>query len=100
MNTRLLTLGTRYSAYIVLKTVNKCPGLADLPVEVGVRLVGHDIPKQLIYFDGYMDKDARKVRGEMRDVMKPKKREDGWMETELGEFFSEEGCDQIELSVI
>ncbi|KAF8117022.1 hypothetical protein N665_0012s0037 [Sinapis alba] len=100
MNTRLLSLGTRYSAYIVFKTVNKCPGLADLPVEVGVGLVGQEIPKQLIYFDGYMDKDAKKERGEMRDVMKPKKREDGWMEAELGVFFNEEGCDEIELSVI
>ena len=100
MNTRLLSLGTRYSAYIVFKTVNKCPGLADLPVEVGVGLVGQEIPKQLIYFDGYMDKDAKKERGEMRDVMKPKKREDGWMEAELGEFFNEEGCNEIELSVI
>ncbi|CAN7002996.1 unnamed protein product [Brassica oleracea var. botrytis] len=118
MNTRLLSLGTRYSAYIVFKTVNKCPGLADLPVEVGVGLVGQEIPKQLIYFDGYMDKDARKVRGEliyfdgymdkdarkvrgeMRDVMKPKKREDGWMEAELGEFFNEKGCYEVELSVI
>ncbi|KAF2601020.1 hypothetical protein F2Q68_00011289 [Brassica cretica] len=100
MNTRLLSLGTRYSADIVFKTVNKCPGLADLPVEVGVGLVGQEIPKQLIYFDGYMDKDARKVRGEMRDVMKPKKREDGWMEAELGEFFNEKGCYEVELSVI
>ncbi|RID76108.1 hypothetical protein BRARA_B03099 [Brassica rapa] len=100
MNTRLIFLGTRYSAYIVFKTVNKCPGLADLPVEVGVGLVGQEIPKQLIYFDGYMDKDAKKERGEMRDVMKPKKREDGWMEAELGEFFNEEGCNEIELSVI
>lgn len=36
----------------------------------------------------------------MRDVMKPKKREDGWMEAELGEFFNEKGCYEVELSVI
>lgn len=100
MKTRLLSPGTRYSAYIVFKTVDKCPGLADLPVEVGVGLVGQKIRKQLIYFDGYMDNDSRKERGETRDVMKPNKREDGWMEAELGEFFNEESCDEIELSVI
>ncbi|CAA7043794.1 unnamed protein product [Microthlaspi erraticum] len=100
MNTRYLSRGTRYSAYIVFETVDKCPGLADLPVEVGVRLVGQKIRKQLIYFDGYMDNDSRKERGETRDVMKPSKREDVWMEAELGEFLNEEGCDEIECSVI
>ncbi|KFK33434.1 hypothetical protein AALP_AA5G013000 [Arabis alpina] len=42
-NTHLLSPRTRYSAYIVFKTVDKCPGLADLPVEVGVGLVGQEL---------------------------------------------------------
>ncbi|VYS51809.1 unnamed protein product [Arabidopsis thaliana] len=94
---RVLSPGTRYSAYIVFKTKDRCPGLGHLPVEVGLGLVGQESSKRFIYFIGPRD---RRGRRETRDVTKPDQREDGWMEAELGEFFNEERCDEIEFSVI
>ncbi|XP_010425003.1 PREDICTED: F-box protein At2g02240 [Camelina sativa] len=96
-STRVLTPGTRYSAYIVFKTKDGCPRLGHLPVEVGVGLVGQETSKRFIYFVGPR---ARRGERETGDVTKPEEREDGWMEAELGEFFNEASCDEVELSVI
>ncbi|CAL9248926.1 unnamed protein product [Arabidopsis halleri] len=96
-STRVLSPGTRYSAYIVFKTKDGCPGLGHLLVEVELGLVGQESSKRFIYFVG--PRNRRRGR-ETRDVTKPEQREDGWMEAELGEFFSEESCDEIEFSVI
>ncbi|EOA24543.1 hypothetical protein CARUB_v10017801mg [Capsella rubella] len=95
--TRELSPGTRYSAYIVFKTKDQCPGLGHLPVEVGLGLVGQETSKRFIYFVGPR---ARRGGRETGDVMKPEEREDGWMEAELGEFFNEASCDEVEQSVI
>ncbi|ESQ33084.1 hypothetical protein EUTSA_v10004729mg [Eutrema salsugineum] len=97
MHTRYLSPGTRYSVYIVFKTEDGCPGLGDIPVEVGVGLVGQESSQKLIYFVG--PSDRRRDR-EVRDVTKPKERVDGWMEAELGEFFNESCCDDISVSVV
>ncbi|EOA25983.1 hypothetical protein CARUB_v10019372mg [Capsella rubella] len=97
ISTRYLSPSTRYSVYIVFKTKNGCPGLEDVPVEVGVGLVGQESSQRFIYFVGPSD---RKKEKEMRDVMKPEKREDGWMEAELGEFFNKASCDEVDLSVV
>ncbi|KAG7563312.1 Phloem protein 2-like [Arabidopsis suecica] len=96
-STRLLSPGTCYSAYIVFKTKDGCPGLGHLPVEVELGLVGQESSKRFIYFVG--PRNRRRGR-ETGDVTKPEQREDGWMEAELGEFFNEERCDEIEFSVI
>ncbi|CDY24793.1 BnaA08g15170D [Brassica napus] len=74
-NSRLLSPGTRYSAYIVFQTNDGFYGF--------------------IYFDGGPSDGRRE--GEIRDVKKPEWREDGWMEVELGEFFNEDSCDEIKL---
>ncbi|CAN8253615.1 unnamed protein product [Cochlearia groenlandica] len=97
MHTRYLSPSTRYSVYIVFKTKDGCPGLGNLPVEVGVRLTGQESSQKLIYFVGATN---RRGGRETRDVTRPKEREDGWMEAELGEFFNEACCDDIAISVV
>ncbi|ESQ33085.1 hypothetical protein EUTSA_v10005433mg [Eutrema salsugineum] len=52
MHTRYLSPETLYSVYIVFKTKNGCTGLEDVPVEVGVRLIGQISSEKLIYFVG------------------------------------------------
>ncbi|KAJ4888448.1 F-box protein [Raphanus sativus] len=94
MHTRYLSPGTRYSVYIVFKTKNGCPGLGYSPVDAEVGLVGQGSSQKLIYFVGPHG------RGGRRDVTKPEAREDGWMEVELGQFYSDSCCDDISLSVV
>ena len=97
MHTRYLSPGTRYSVYIVFKTEDGCPGLGDIPVEAGVGLVGQESSQKLIYFVG---PSGRRRDRERRDVTRPKEREDGWMEAELGELYNESCCDDISVSVV
>lgn len=97
ISTRYLSPRTCYSVYIVFKTKHGCPGLGDLPVEVKVGLVGQEASQKLIYFVGPTN---RRRDQERRDVTRPKEREDGWMEAELGEFFNEASCDDVEVSVV
>lgn len=97
MHTRYLSPKTRYSVYIVFKTKDRCPGLGDIPVEVEVGLVGQPSSQSLIYFVGPM---GRRRERETRDVTKPKARQDGWMEAELGEFYNEACVDDTSVSVV
>ncbi|VYS51810.1 unnamed protein product [Arabidopsis thaliana] len=97
MNTKELSPGTRYSAYIVFKTKNGCPNLGDVPAEATVGLVGQESSQRHIYFVG--PTDQRRDR-ETRDVTRPTKRKDGWMEAELGQFFNESGCDVVDTSIL
>ncbi|CAF2247693.1 unnamed protein product [Brassica napus] len=94
-NSRLLSPGTRYSAYIVFQTNDGFYGFQNMPVKAKLILVGKESTKRFIYFDGGPSDGRRE--GEIRDVKKPEWREDGWMEVELGEFFNEDSCDEIKL---
>ncbi|EOA26085.1 hypothetical protein CARUB_v10019504mg [Capsella rubella] len=98
MSTKYLSPGTRYSAYIVFKTKDRCPNLGDVPAEATVGLVGQESSQRFIYFVG--PSDRRRRDRERRDVTKPNMRKDGWMEAELGEFFNESSCDEIATSVL
>ncbi|XP_024007468.1 LOW QUALITY PROTEIN: F-box protein At2g02240 [Eutrema salsugineum] len=98
MNTRILSPRTRYSAYVVYKTRNGCHGFRDLPIQVGIGLLGQTTNKRFICFDESSDRIKK------RELMKSKMREDGWIEAEIGDFFNERGsslgCDEIELSIV
>lgn len=81
-NTRFLSPGTRYSAYIVFKKLANCDGFEDVVMEAEIKMLGEEHFRRFICFDESMD-------GGRRNVVKPEKRQDGWMEVELGEFFNE-----------
>ncbi|EOA23297.1 hypothetical protein CARUB_v10018680mg [Capsella rubella] len=82
MNTQILSPQTRYLAYIVYKTSDRFHGLKHIGV-------------------GFIGQGTRETkRWERKDLIKLEEREDGWMETELGEFSTEFGCEEIVLSII
>ncbi|KAF8117527.1 hypothetical protein N665_0009s0051 [Sinapis alba] len=97
MHTRYLSPRTRYSVYIVFQTENGCPGLGDIPVEARVGLVGQESSHKLIYFVGT---SGRRRYTERIHVTRPKEREDGWMEVELGELYNDSCCDDISVSLV
>ncbi|KAJ4901243.1 F-box protein PP2-B10 [Raphanus sativus] len=95
-NTGVLSPRTRYSAYIVFKKVNHCNSLEDVSIEAGVGVVGNEASTRFIYFDARVD--GLSLRRRRR---RPHERRDGWMEIELGEFFSGGhimNSDEIEMS--
>ncbi|KAJ0237999.1 F-box domain-containing protein [Hirschfeldia incana] len=97
MYTRVLSPRTHYSAYFVYKIRNRRHGLRDLPIQVGVGFKGQDMPKKFICFDVSNDKIKQWPR---KELMKSEKREDGWIEAEIGDFFNEEDCDEIQVSIV
>ncbi|XP_019085381.1 PREDICTED: putative protein PHLOEM PROTEIN 2-LIKE B4 [Camelina sativa] len=82
MNTQILSPKTCYSAYIVYKTRDRFHGLK--PIGVGFIGQGTRVTK----------------RWERKNLIKLEEREDGWMETELGEFFTDFDCEETVLSII
>ncbi|KAF8117021.1 hypothetical protein N665_0012s0036 [Sinapis alba] len=97
MNTQVLSPGTHYSAYFVYKIRNRRHGLRDLPIQVGVGFKGQEMPKKFICFDVSNDRVKQWPR---KELMSSERREDGWIEAEIGDFFNEEGCDEIEVSIV
>ncbi|CAF1999744.1 unnamed protein product [Brassica oleracea] len=96
--TRVLSPRTRYSAYIVFKKVNHCNSFEDVAIEAGVGVVGNEASTRFIYFDARVD--GLSLRRRRR---RPHERRDGWMEIELGEFFSGGdimNSDEIEMSAL
>ncbi|CAH8355294.1 unnamed protein product [Eruca vesicaria subsp. sativa] len=98
MHTRYLSPRTHYSVYIVFKTKNGCPGLGHAPVNTSVGLIGQEDSHNYIYFVGPLSPGPW-VAPEPGEVTRPEAREDGWMESELGEFYNDSCCDDISFSL-
>ncbi|KAJ4943998.1 hypothetical protein NE237_000166 [Protea cynaroides] len=128
METRLLSSNTTYIAYLVFKLADIAEGFGYDPVEMSIKLTSdgrpeHEqvkyvyltTPKETAYDPPYEDSwssgpeevvleesEAYSWRApderEAREV--PKKRGDGWMEIQMGEFFNERGDDgEVEMSL-
>jgi len=97
MNARYLSTGTHYSAYVVYKLRKRRYGFRDLPVQVGVGFKGQEMPKKFICFDKSNDEHKPWPK---KELMKSEKREDGWIEAEIGDFFNEGGFDEIDVSIV
>ncbi|AEC05562.1 phloem protein 2-B4 [Arabidopsis thaliana] len=120
MNTQILSQKTRYSAYIVYKTIYRFHGFK----HIGVGFIGHGTPKAKRWERKDLGNDwlgcKKKFKASKKQkfysnkstftdkpithLIKLEEGEDGWMATEFGEFFAEGGglldCDEIVLSVI
>ncbi|KAJ6956994.1 F-box protein [Populus alba x Populus x berolinensis] len=112
INATMLSPATLYTAYLVFRPTRGLYGLDYQPVEVGVGLVGserergwrqqyHFVSRRIGLFNRCRivgmpaSEPARENNGQY-----PNKREDGWLEIELGEFFCKEGEDgELEMSV-
>lgn len=112
MRTSALTPNTSYGAYLVMKVSHRAYGLDSAPSEVSITK-GKIIKRGKAYL---CNKDENKCNMETlfygnrrnrmvqeqedgENVGVPCKREDGWMEIEIGEFFSGEDDEEIQMSV-
>ncbi|KAF2291275.1 hypothetical protein GH714_022125 [Hevea brasiliensis] len=95
INTCMLSPATLYKAYLVFKLI-EAYGFEGRPVEGIVGLAGSESSKRTIYLD-----DEASVSNVENSENYPKKRGDGWLEIELGEFLNEEGDHgELEISVL
>ncbi|KAK7258956.1 hypothetical protein RIF29_24549 [Crotalaria pallida] len=115
ISTRTLTPNTLYGAYLIMSVSHRAYGLEYAPSEVSVvvrnkvergraYLYNKDENKQkmeTLFYGNRRDILLRTVQEEVdnKGIPHPSKREDGWMEIKLGEFFSGEGDEDVKMSL-
>ncbi|KAK2643834.1 hypothetical protein Ddye_019029 [Dipteronia dyeriana] len=95
INTSFMSPMTTYVAYLVFKSTHNSYGFHNNRVEATVGLVGSDGQTRTVYFHPNWQGI---VPGDNHGLF-PKTREDGWLETELGEFFYGASDEEGELSM-
>ncbi|KAM1039124.1 hypothetical protein ACFX13_034445 [Malus domestica] len=87
IDTRILSPSTIYKAYLVFMLSERARGFdRDDPLEVKVGLFGEEeTSSKRIVFLGRQNITGRPM--EIDETQYPKKRPDGWLEVEIGEFF-------------
>ncbi|KAG6645959.1 F-box protein PP2-B15-like [Carya illinoinensis] len=113
IKTQNLSPNTTYGAYLVLKIYDRAYGLDSIPSEISVSVgdkicngtayLRHgDRKKQQMESPFYINSiemlRKRVAEGDGREV--PRERDDGWMEIELGEFFSGEDSEEVKMSLM
>ncbi|XP_057961062.1 putative F-box protein PP2-B12 [Malania oleifera] len=124
ISTCLLSPDTKYAAYLVFKLTESTNGFECHPVKVSAWITGGENIVRSVYF---VPNDRKKrifriirrragrggllcgafdmlrlgapASGELNDESFPKERADGWCEVELGEFFNNDGGEEMEMSV-
>ncbi|PWA62728.1 F-box domain, Phloem protein 2-like protein [Artemisia annua] len=112
INTEDLSPNTTYGAYLIIKVSDHAFGLDSIPSEISVSkgecsatntayLCPLDEKKKhfgsLFFTNRTQMMEKRVVHGEGR---RPSKREDGWMEVELGEFFVGENSEDVKMNLM
>ncbi|GMY06559.1 F-box protein At2g02240-like [Fagus crenata] len=106
MRTSTVSPKTNYTAYLVFKLRSRALGFDHPPPEASVGITEGEFHKQTVF----MELDQLAVEPLQQDEIEPpqqkhkascqKQRKDGWLEIELGEFFNEEGEDELQISLM
>eukprot|EP00258_Populus_trichocarpa_P010858 XP_002318973.3 F-box protein PP2-B15 [Populus trichocarpa] len=115
IKTQMLTPNTKYGAYLVLKITDRSYGLDLMPSEISVEVGNNQVSRNTAYLR-LAKEHARKKQmeslfyGNRMQVLKsrvaegegrvPSERDDGWLEIELGEFFSGENDEEVKMSLM
>ncbi|RDX62756.1 F-box protein PP2-B15 [Mucuna pruriens] len=94
IESRILTPNTSYGTYLIMKISRREYGLDSVACEVSVT-VGNKVQSGSVYL---YQKDENK--SENKRIRVPTRREDGWMEIEVGEFFSGETNQEVTMSLM
>ncbi|KAL1294058.1 hypothetical protein HN51_054749 [Arachis hypogaea] len=101
INTKNLTQNTLYGAYLIMRVSHRGYGLDSVPCEVTIIVANRVIKSGKAYL---WHKDEKKgiKENSLDGVPVPSRREDdnGWMEIEIGEFFSCERDEEVKMSVM
>ncbi|XVF41832.1 hypothetical protein PTKIN_Ptkin01aG0312000 [Pterospermum kingtungense] len=94
IRTQKLTPDTTYGAYLILKISNRAYGLDSMPSEMTIEIGNFQVCCSSVFLQHQKGKEL--VGGNQGVVSE---REDGWMEIELGEFFSGENDEVVKMSL-
>uniref|UniRef100_A0A803LG13 Uncharacterized protein n=2 Tax=Chenopodium quinoa TaxID=63459 RepID=A0A803LG13_CHEQI len=106
----MLSPNTRYGAYLVFDVTSNVWEFYDLPIDVAVETSGgEEVVTGRVYLDprraGIFDREYDLVasfddEGPEENVKLPNKRKDGWLEVEIGEFFTREEDERVTFSLM
>ena len=112
IRTKRLSSNTTYGAYLIFKISDSSFGLHSIPSEISLEVGKHiytntayvcrnDSQKQKMESIFYSHRvEMLRKRVNKGDGKEPKERKDGWMEIEVGEFFSGEGDEEVRMSLM
>lgn len=102
IGTKALTQNTSYGVYLIMKISHREYGLDSAVCEVSIA-VGNKVYRGRVYLKEKDENKSKKERVIMQDdegARVPKRREDGWMEIEVGEFFNGEIDEEVKMSLM
>ncbi|XP_058770440.1 F-box protein PP2-B15-like [Vicia villosa] len=114
IRTKILTPNTSYAVYLITKVSHRVYGLDSAPAEVSVSVANKVQNSKAYLYNKFEDtlfgENRRKMEGKKvmieddsyEGIQVPLKRDDGWMENELGEFLSgdEDDDEEVKMSVM
>ncbi|XP_058002934.1 putative F-box protein PP2-B12 [Hevea brasiliensis] len=126
IDTCMLSQDTLYGAYLVYRTTARTYGFEYQPVDVTVGLAGAEVCKRSFHLVAEREQQEKQLcqflssqvglfrhsrasgsqspavpTGEKNNGQYPQKREDGWLEMELGQFFNKDGEEgELEMSIM
>ncbi|ESW16962.1 hypothetical protein PHAVU_007G198400 [Phaseolus vulgaris] len=102
IGTRVLTANTWYAVYLIMKVSHREYGLDRVACEVSVA-VGEKVQSGRVYLCEKEEKKGKKERVlnmEEEVIGVATRREDGWMEVKVGEFFSGHNEEEVTVSLM
>ncbi|PSS03046.1 F-box protein like [Actinidia chinensis var. chinensis] len=104
MNTKMLSPNTRYGAYLVANFADRAYGLDYVPSEASVEVGNYQSWGSVCLRRQTRRRESPKhVLTRQRDIKGverfPQEREDGWLEIELGEFYSDGRDEEVKVSL-
>ncbi|KZV19474.1 hypothetical protein F511_31844 [Dorcoceras hygrometricum] len=114
IRTQTLSPSAKYGAYLIIKISNQAYGLDSIPCEISIATGDRKIASNTAYlrdpadgkkhilqglFYGNRGEMLKKRVDQLGDQRVPRKRDDGWMEIEVGEFFNDGGDEEMVMSL-
>jgi hypothetical protein len=88
INTIVLSPNTQYAAYVVFKMIDAW-GFQNCPVELSVGVEGGQSSTKIVCLDPNVEVEVEGMQHNRAvGLQRPSVRSDGWLEIEMGEFFS------------
>ncbi|XVF31418.1 hypothetical protein REPUB_Repub16aG0144400 [Reevesia pubescens] len=103
IRTQMLTPNTNYGAYLLMKISDQAYGLDLMPSEITLKVGNQEVSCSSVFLQHQnMSKKQmemwKSIRGNYQGIVR--EREDGWMEIELGNFFSGEKDEDVNMSLM
>ncbi|KAK7392046.1 hypothetical protein VNO78_20472 [Psophocarpus tetragonolobus] len=99
IGSRILTPNTSYAVYLIMNISHREYGLDSVACEVCVA-VGKQVQSGRVYLCQKEHEKRKMLDAEEDKIGVPRRREDGWMEIEVGEFFSGDGDQEVRMSLM